>query len=581
MKVFSPWGQTVGLVILTLNVTRVAAEPTATDLESHSIISSIEGAFDDFKNAVESDIAKALVGNDGVLAQFGIELATTPPISTKPVTSGIQSDITIALYCNSCHNATQPTAFNFASQNYSGWNNSWLGFALNSFDALFEIEIELNADNDSNLTLPLYTYSASDYGVDVDVEFQLYVEAAASASMSFTTGLNLSLHEPAAIMMPALDPIVMLNESQKIGFEKGNFVLTPIFNASMPQLDFNIMFSLRTVFSVTAEDINIGALYLDLPAFSLTVNTMTNATSNCQAPLADTPPDEIYAELIHLDGEFVAKLSYELFGEDDKGVIKNWTIWDTLDKCYAFLPGLGSIGDVPPSSKSPLLTAPPITTCTTAGGTNTTTGTAAVGAALKSLSPGAKASVVIGTLAGAVLIASVAWYGGRASVKHSIKNGETGSIWTIPRPRPGKFFSRHSPGWTTKFSPLTPSTPAWKTTEYEAGVFQSPGMESNQQSSPQGWQMENKEPFVAVNEAAMPAPTYISMSDDSSIPAPGARERETMSSDTGLRSAKYEGITSGQVEGLGLLQDGGRPLAWRKPIPRKSVPGHGNGSGSS
>ena len=408
--------------------------------------------------------------------------------------------------------------------------------------------------------------------------------------------------------------------------DKENFVLTPIFNASMPQLDFNIQFSLRTVFSVTADDINIGALYLDLPAFNLTVNTMTNATSNCQAPLADTPPDEIYAELIHLDGDFVAELSYELFDEDIKGSIKKWPIWDELDKCYAFLPGLGSIGDVPPSSKSPLLTAPAITTCTTAGGSNTTTGTAAVGAALKSLSPGAKASVVIGenlsprrrfffflfwfspqsllrrsthkhprccqvilttsfcvigTLAGVALIASVAWYGGRASAKHSIKNSGTGSVWTIPRPRPGKFFSRHSPGWTTKFSPLTPSTPAWKTTAYEAGVFQSPDMESHQQSTPQGWQMENKEPFVAVNEATTPAPTYISMGNDSGIPAPGARERETMNSNTGLRSAKYEGIRSGQVEGLGLLQDGGRPLAWRKQIPRKSVPGHSNGSGSS
>ena len=106
-------------------------------------------------------------------------------------------------------------------------------------------------------------------------------------------------------------------------------------------------------------------------------------------------------------------------------------------------------------------------------------------------------------------------------------------------------------------------------------------MESHQQSTPQGWQMENKEPFVAVNEATTPAPTYISMGNDSGIPAPGARERETMNSNTGLRSAKYEGIRSGQVEGLGLLQDGVRPLAWRKQIPRKSVPGHSNGSGSS
>jgi hypothetical protein len=174
-----------------------------------------------------------------------------------------------------------------------------------------------------------------------------------------------------------------------------NFVLAPIFNASMPKLDFSLQFSLRTVFSVTVEDINIGALYLDLPAFNLTVNTLTNTMSNCQTPPAGTPSDQIYAELIHLDGALVAELSYELLDGHKTGVIETWTIWDALDKCYAFFPGLGSIGTVPSSSKSPLLTAAAITTCTT-GGTGTTTGTAAVGAALKSLSPGAKAGAVIG-----------------------------------------------------------------------------------------------------------------------------------------------------------------------------------------
>jgi hypothetical protein len=163
----------------------------------------------------------------------------------------------------------------------------------------------------------------------------------------------------------------------------------------MPKLDFSLQFSLRTVFSVTVEDINIGALYLDLPAFNLTVNTLSNAMSNCQTPPAGTPSDQIYAELIHLNGALVAELSYEILDGSKTGVIETWTIWDALDKCYAFFPGLGSIGTVPSSSRSSLLTAPAITTCTT-GSTTSTTGAAAVGAALKSLSPGAKAGAVIG-----------------------------------------------------------------------------------------------------------------------------------------------------------------------------------------
>jgi hypothetical protein len=83
----------------------------------------------------------------------------------------------------------------------------------------------------------------------------------------------------------------------------------PIFNASITQLDFNLKLSLRTVFSVKVENINIGALYLDLPAFNFTVNTLTNAMSDCQTPPAGTSSDQIYAELIHLNGDLIAELS--------------------------------------------------------------------------------------------------------------------------------------------------------------------------------------------------------------------------------------------------------------------------------
>ena len=105
-------------------------------------------------------------------------------------------------------------------------------------------------------------------------------------------------------------------------------------------------------------------------------------------------------------------------------------------------------------------------------------------------------------------------------------------------------------------------------------------METQQQSTLQGWQVVNKEPFMAVNEAASPTSTYVSMGDGCGVPTPGAREGGTMSPNTGLRPAQYEEIRAGQAEGLGLLQDVVRPVAWRKEIRRKSVPGQGNESGS-
>jgi hypothetical protein len=157
----------------------------------------------------------------------------------------------------------------------------------------------------------------------------------------------------------------------------------------MPKLEFSAMLALRTVFSVTVESIDVGTLTLDLPAFDFSVNTLTNRMSNCQTPPAGTPSDQIYAELIHMHGSLDAILSYELLDDEFSGVIDKWTMWNMLDECYAFLPGLGTIGSVPASSKDSILTARPVTTCTTDGKTT-------IGEAVKSLDSGEKAAIAVG-----------------------------------------------------------------------------------------------------------------------------------------------------------------------------------------
>jgi hypothetical protein len=88
------------------------------------------------------------------------------------VTSGIQSDVIVGLYCADCDNATQPAAFDFASQQYNDWEDSWLGFALTSFDALFEVDVDLSAVAIGNLTLSLLKIPVGDDGIAVEVEFQ-------------------------------------------------------------------------------------------------------------------------------------------------------------------------------------------------------------------------------------------------------------------------------------------------------------------------------------------------------------------------------------------------------------------------
>lgn len=226
----------------------------------------------------------------------------------------------------------------------------------------------------------------------------------------------------------------------------------------------------------------------------------------------------------------------------------------------------------------------------------------------------------VGTFAGVALVAALAWYGGRASLNRSIKNGGTGSAWTIPRPRSGKFFTRRKGGRTTEFSPVTPNTPAWQNTGYEGGYFptpnqqmqrqfapqpeggyfqspnpqmqqqfahqpeggyfESPNSEAQRQFTRQDWQMAQKEPFVITHEAVTPTPTYISIGDNDGIPNPRAEERASTRNNNGSRPTIYEETRSEQAEGLGILQGAGRQVVKRKEVSRKSVQGYGNASGS-
>jgi hypothetical protein len=110
------------------------------------------------------------------------------------VNSGVESNILVGFYCSNCKGSTQPTAFDFVQPSYSDWDHSWLGVALTSFDALFELNVELSAAANGELTLSLLTIPViSEDDFAIAVEFQVYLTANAMASMSFTAGLNLSV----------------------------------------------------------------------------------------------------------------------------------------------------------------------------------------------------------------------------------------------------------------------------------------------------------------------------------------------------------------------------------------------------
>lgn len=88
----------------------------------------------------------------------------------------------------------QPPQFNHFQNLYDGWNDSWFGISLDSFDAEIEVDIDLSGHAEGDYTISLLTKSFEVDGVGVEVDFQLYMTAQASAEMSFTAGLELSVH---------------------------------------------------------------------------------------------------------------------------------------------------------------------------------------------------------------------------------------------------------------------------------------------------------------------------------------------------------------------------------------------------
>ena len=181
---------------------------------------------------------------------------------------------------------------------------------------------------------------------------------------------------------------------------------------------------------------------------------------------------------------------------------------------------------------------------------------------------------------GVTIIAALAFCGGRASLSQRLKNSGKGSVWTTPRPRPGKIFSRGIRGirgGTTEFSPVNPNTPAWENTAYGGGFFA---------TAHPGWETQKEEPYVSVDETVTPVTTYASIGEDYGMPITGVGQTNDTRYEIETHPARCDVVRAGHVEGLGLLPREARPdlrrkEIKRKEISRKSVSVQGNGISSA
>jgi hypothetical protein len=93
IKMLSSWGQALSLAILTLNVTCIVAINLGSiEGEASRLIGDLQGDFENFEQAVESELSKALVNSDGVLAQFSMGHQT---YATRPIAPTMETSLTV------------------------------------------------------------------------------------------------------------------------------------------------------------------------------------------------------------------------------------------------------------------------------------------------------------------------------------------------------------------------------------------------------------------------------------------------------------------------------------------------------
>jgi hypothetical protein len=93
IKMLSSWGQALSLAILTLNVTCIVAINLGSiEGEASRLIGDLQGDFEDFEQAVQSELSKALAHSDGVLAQFSMEHQT---YATRPIAPTMETSLTV------------------------------------------------------------------------------------------------------------------------------------------------------------------------------------------------------------------------------------------------------------------------------------------------------------------------------------------------------------------------------------------------------------------------------------------------------------------------------------------------------
>jgi hypothetical protein len=93
IKMLSSWGQALSLAILTLNVTCIVAINLGSiEGEASQLIGDLQGDFEKFEKAVETELSKALVNSDGVLAQFSMEHQT---YATRPIAPTMETSLMV------------------------------------------------------------------------------------------------------------------------------------------------------------------------------------------------------------------------------------------------------------------------------------------------------------------------------------------------------------------------------------------------------------------------------------------------------------------------------------------------------
>ncbi|EJD50374.1 hypothetical protein AURDEDRAFT_121539 [Auricularia subglabra TFB-10046 SS5] len=172
------------------------------------------------------------------------------------------------------------------------FEDNWVGFTMESFEAHIELLIQLTPATDSNNKLVIHLLGEPREipvpdvpGLVVIFDPQIHGVVNVSKAVNFTYGFDLKVPSGSTLLIP----VFHVDQFIAVGFNETTMTAIP-FQSSSRDLELDFQLSFRAAFSLSLTKI-LGldlsddfAVFADLPKLDVAISQVKNATAACASP---------------------------------------------------------------------------------------------------------------------------------------------------------------------------------------------------------------------------------------------------------------------------------------------------------